>query len=135
MILVDEAHNIWGARTFMSTSNRIGGLLQRQLRKRGCDLILTSQQAIAIDIDFRRNLDVMDECFPYHLDKSRGGFRKATLWEIEHKQVDLVMVKETLYWAETSSQPAPTSWIKFDPKPYFKLYDSNEFVDFGEEDE
>lgn len=130
VIVVDEAHNYFGARTFMSETNRNMDKFQRQIRKRNCDVILTSQQAVAIDITFRRNLEIMDECFPYHLDHRQGGYRKATLWEIENKKVDLIMVKETLYWAETSSTPAPSSWIKFNPVPYYKMYDSDEFVDF-----
>lgn len=133
VVVVDEAHNYFGARNFMSESNKSAGLFQRQLRKRKCDMILTSQQAIAIDIDFRRNLEILDECFAYkiiRLEDGSLGMRRATLFEIENQQVDRIMVKETLYWAETSSQPAPVKWIKFNAKPYFKLYNSDEFVDW-----
>jgi predicted dinucleotide-utilizing enzyme len=117
----------------MSASNKAADKFQRQIRKRKCDVILTTQQAIAVDITFRRNLEIMNECFPYHkiqMEDGSIGLRKATLWEIEHKKVDSILIKETLYWAETSTQPAPVKWIRFDPKPYFGMYDSDEFVDF-----
>jgi hypothetical protein len=133
VIVVDEAHNYFGARDFMSASNKAADKFQRQIRKRKCDVILTTQQAIAVDIAFRRNLEIMDECFPYHqiqMEDGSIGLRKATLWEIEHKKIDRILIKETLYWAETSTQPAPVKWIKFNPTPYFGMYDSDEFVDF-----
>jgi len=92
----------------------------KQIRKRYVDVVLTTQQATAVYIDLRRNLDVLDECTAKKIVSTDGrkGMRDATLYEIEHKKVDAIVIKETLLWTETSTKPAVVKWRVLPPKEF-----------------
>jgi hypothetical protein len=131
-ILLDEAQNTVSARSFMSSNNLMFSKFVKQTRKAGIDLFCATQQAIGIDIDIRRNLHVLETVYPYRLVTNSDGartMRKATLWEIENRHVDRIVIKKTLYWAEESDKPAPIKWSVLDPTKYFKMYDTRETFD------
>jgi hypothetical protein len=130
-ILFDEAQNQVSARQFMSANNIMFSKFVKQTRKAGIDLHIATQQAIGIDIDIRRNLHVLETVFPYRLVLQNGQkvLRKATLQEIEGRQVDRIVIRKTLYWAEESGKEAPVEWSILNPKRYFKMYDTRETFD------
>ena len=130
-ILFDEAQNQVSARQFMSQNNIMFSKFVKQTRKAGIDLHIATQQAIGIDIDIRRNLHVLETVFPYRLVLQNGQkvLRKATLQEIEGRQVDRIVIKKTLYWAEESGKEAPVEWSILNPTRYFKMYDTRETFD------
>lgn len=125
-IIIDEAHLYFDAREFSSKKNQLFNKFQSQTRKRKLEVILTSQQYENVDLRIRKNLDVIHTCYPYRLVLIDGqkSLRKCTLREIENQQVSRIMVHSNLLWAG-----GETKWLKFDPSPYFKLYDSDEYVD------
>ena len=131
-ILVDEAHNYFPAYRCMSDDAIKMSYFAKQIRKRRVDVCMTTQQATAVYIDLRRNLDVLDECTAMKIVATEDGnkMRAATLWEIEHQKIDMIMVRETLLWTETTTKPAVVKWRMLDPKPVFKLYDSEEYIEF-----
>jgi hypothetical protein len=130
-ILFDEAQNQVSSRQFMSQNNIMFSKFVKQTRKAGVDLYIATQQAIGIDIDIRRNLHVLETCFPYRLVMRDGSktLRKATLEEIESRHVDRIVIKKTLYWAEESGKEAPIEWSILNPTKYFKLYNTRETFD------
>ena len=130
-LLLDEGQNSVSARTFMSGGNLLFSRFCKQTRKMGVNLFIATQQAIAIDIDIRRNLDILETCFPYRYVMRDGvrTLRKATLEEIEGRHVDRIMIKRELYWAEEQGKEVPTEWVLFDPTKYFKLYNTRETFD------
>jgi hypothetical protein len=131
-ILFDEAQNQVSARQFMSGSNIMFSKFVKQTRKAGIDLYIATQQAIGIDIDIRRNLHVLETVFPYRIAQDASGarvMRKATLWEIEHRHVDRIVIKKELYWAEEPGKEVPVKWSVFNPTKYFALYDTRETFD------
>lgn len=130
-ILFDEAQNQVSSRQFMSKNNIMFSKFVKQTRKAGVDLYIATQQAIGIDIDIRRNLHVLETCFPYRLVMRDGvkTLRKATLDEIEARHVDRIVIKKTLYWAEESGKEAPVEWSVFNPSKYFKMYNTRETFD------
>lgn len=130
-ILFDEAQNQVSARAFMSGVNIMFSKFVKQTRKAGIDLYIATQQAIAIDIDIRRNLHVLETVYPYRL-VLRGGvktLRKATLDEIEGRHVDRIVIKKTLYWAEEAGKEAPVEWSVLNPKRYFAMFNTRETFD------
>jgi zona occludens toxin (predicted ATPase) len=135
-IFLDEAHNLFPAYRCMSDDAIAMSFFVKQIRKRQIDVCMTTQQATAVYIDLRRNLDVLDECTAKKIvmqENGRKGMRDATLYEIEHKLVDAIMIKETLLWTETSTKPAVVKWRVLPPKELkriFTLYNSDEFVEF-----
>jgi hypothetical protein len=134
-VLVDEAHNSFPSYRCMSDEAIAMSFFCKQIRKRYVDVVLTTQQATAVYIDLRRNLDVLDECTAKKIVSTDGrkGMRDATLYEIEHKKVDAIVIKETLLWTETSTKPAVVKWRVLPPKELkriFTLYNSDEYVEF-----
>jgi hypothetical protein len=125
-VLVDEAHNYFDAREFMSKKNQKFNKFAVQVRKRRVEVILSSQQYENIDIRIRKNTDVVSECHPYRLVMINGkkSLRPCLLSEIEHHNVDMILIKKTLIWANSKVQ-----WIKFDPRHYFNMFDSDEFME------
>jgi hypothetical protein len=115
----------------MSKNNIMFSKFVKQTRKAGVDLYIATQQAIGIDIDIRRNLHVLETCFPYRLVLRDGTktLRKATLEEIEARHVDRIVIKKTLYWAEESGKEAPVEWSVLNPTKYFKMYNTRETSD------
>lgn len=130
-ILLDEAQNSVSSRTFMSKGNLMFSRFCKQTRKANVDLYVATQQAIAIDIDIRRNLHVLETVFPYRLVMRDGvkTLRKATLEEIETRHVDRIVIKKANYWAEESGKEVPTEWAVFNPTKYFKMYNTSECFD------
>lgn len=131
-ILLDEAQNAVSARSFMSSGNVLFSKFVKQTRKAGIDLYCATQQAVGIDIDIRRNLHVLETVFPYRLVRNGDGqkvLRKATLWEIENRHVDRIVVKKELYWAEEAGKEVPVQWTILNPKKYFAMYDTRQTFD------
>lgn len=124
-VLVDEAHNYFDAREFMSKKNQKFNKFAVQIRKRRVEVILSSQQYENIDIRIRKNTDVVSECHPYRLVRVDGEktLRPCLLTEIEAHKVDMIIIKKTLLWAEGRIQ-----WIRFDPRKYFNMFNSDEFM-------
>ena len=124
-IIVDEAHNYFDAREFMSTKNQKFNKFQVQIRKRRVEVILTSQQFENIDLRIRKNTDIISTCHPYRsvLRDDEPTLRPCTLWEIEHHKVNMIMIKKDLVWAGHK-----IVWIKFNPSKYFSMYNSDEFL-------
>jgi hypothetical protein len=128
-ILFDEAQNQVSARQFMSGNNIMFSKFLKQSRKAGIDLYIASQQAIGLDIDIRRNLHVLESCFPYRIVHDATGskvMRKCTLKEVEGRHVDRIVIKKQLYWAEEEGKEVPVEWVVFNPKKYFALFDTRE---------
>jgi len=128
-LLLDEGQNSVSSRTFMSSGNILFSRFVKQTRKMGVDLYIATQQAIAIDIDIRRNLHVLDTVFPYRLVRNGDGqkvLRKATLWEIENRHVDRIVIKHEMFWAEEPGKEVPIKWSIFNPSKYFSMFNTRE---------
>jgi len=130
-ILFDEAQNQVSSRAFMSGSNIMFSKFVKQTRKAGIDLYIATQQAVGIDIDIRRNLHVLETCFPYRLVMRDGvrTLRKATLEEIEGRKIDRIVIKKELYWAEEDGKEIPIEWSVLNPTRYFKMFNTRETFD------
>jgi len=128
-LLLDEGQNSVSSRTFMSSGNILFSRFVKQTRKMGVDLYIATQQVISIDIDIRRNLHTLQTCFPYRMVQDGNGrrvLRKATLFEIEHRQIDRIMIKSELFWAQENDKEAPVKWSILNPKRYFSLFNTRE---------
>jgi hypothetical protein len=124
-VLVDEAHNYFDAREFMSLKNQKFNKFQVQTRKRRVEVVLSSQQFENIDLRIRKNTDVISTCYPYRfvIVEGQKTMRPCTLWEIEHHHVDMILIRKVLNWAN-----GKVKWIRFNPKRYFGMYNSDEFL-------
>lgn len=125
VILIDEAQTWVDCRMAGAKKNRLFSYLMLQGRKRRIDIIMTSQQIENVDIRIRKNLEHLYECKPLVKDKYKGKgiLRGASDVEIENHKVDMIKV----IWHDYSLGKIKKTI--FDPKPYFEMYDSDEFVD------
>lgn len=128
IIAIDEAQTFVDCRMAGSKKNRLFSYIMLQGRKRKIDIILTSQQLDNVDIRIRRNLEHLYECEAIVKDVRDGKpiLRRATAEEKEAAHVDLVKVTFTDYTMGVRKK------MIFDPAPFFRLYDSDEFIDIVE---
>jgi len=120
VILIDEAHITLDSRRAGSGKNIMFSYLMTQSRKRRISLILTTQQASAVDVRIRRNMDELYLCEA--MKASKGVVRRATTHEVEHANVDLILVTMTDYGQLIQKK------MLWNPKSTFELYDSDEFI-------
>lgn len=121
---IDEAQTYFDCRCSGTKRNRVFSYLMLQSRKRGVDIYFTSQQFENVDIRIRRNIDYLYECTAYIIEDKR--LRKANVQEIEAEKIDRVVI--TLFNYTNNKRQR----FVFNPKKYFPLYDTNEFVDIIE---
>lgn len=121
-LAIDEAQLWMDCRLSHTKENRLIGYLVLQSRKRNLHVILTSQQIENLDIRVRRNTDVLATCYPFSFN-NEGKLRLSSIEQIEGRLVDKILIVE-----ENLSMNALRKYI-FDPHFYFKLYDSDEFID------
>ena len=128
IICIDEAQTFVDCRMAGSRKNRLFSYIMLQGRKRKIDIILTSQQLDNVDIRIRRNLEHLYECEALVKDMrdEKRILRPATAEEKENAMIDLIKVTFTDYTMGVRRK------MLFDPHPFFKLYDSDEFVDITE---
>ena len=122
MLLIDEATLWTDCRDSGSEKNKVFSYLMLQGRHRKIDVIMTTQQVSMLDIRIRRNMDYLYECQAWKSDPYTGGLRKATIEEIDGREVDRIFVRATDFTQEVESA------FMFDPAPYFPLYDSDEWI-------
>lgn len=121
---IDEVQTYFDCRCSSSTKNRLFSYIILQSRKRKIDIIMSSQQRENVEIRIRRNLDYLYECTAYTF--KNGVLKKSTLEDIEGKRVDRIYVFEHNFTNDTKRK------LIFNPKKYFDLYNTDEFVDIVE---
>ena len=121
MVVIDEAYLYIDSRNAMAAGNKVIGYLTLQTRKRGVDLILNLLQKGLGDLRIRENADYIYNCEAMTV--RRGTLKRSTIEDIEAMNVDIICV----YRADVR-QRVLTRFL-FNPAPYFKLFDTREFVD------
>lgn len=105
-IFLDELGGILTATDWYSDINTILGTIFRESRKRGCDIIYTSQSPMMVDRNVRRITDIV--LLPEYNPKNN----KVKI-EIHESR--------GIYWIKDSD-------LTFDGKLYFDIYDTNEII-------
>ena len=119
-IYLDEVHNIMHSRLAMTRQNVLMSMWISQIRKVFGDqesdhLYLITQKLKRIDVSLRDLAHWIIEC------------RKITL-------PSGIAIQQSYYPSEDHYELGIATHKKvFNPKPYFKYYDSYEFIDFGNE--
>lgn len=121
ILAVDEAYMYVDSRNFSSKFNKAFGYLMLQTRKRGIDIVLTVHQKQMADVRLRLNLDYVYECESM-VRRDHVLFR-ATIEEMEAGSVDMIHV-----WRACQRDGSLVEYL-FDPKPYFELFDTKEFIE------
>lgn len=109
LILMDETHTIIDSRLSMTKKNIMISYFLTQSRKRNCFIFCTTQNIRQVEVRLRRMADYIIECESVKKDKK--------LLAIRQKVIDcynLRVIKRTT----------------FSPEPYFRLYDTNQIIDF-----
>lgn len=106
-LFLDELGRILTATDWYTDVNTILGKIFTESRKRGFDIIYTSQSAMMVDRNVRRITDIV--LLPSYNDKTT----KVTIEPYEMKG---------LFWV-------PTDDLNFTGKLYFDLYDTNEIIE------
>lgn len=122
-VYIDEIHNLIHARRAMSSVSVVMSIWVSQIRKilansEDSHLIIISQEARKIDIDFRELLDLIIYC--KCIKKGDRHYIKLTFYN----DIDAYM----------DERPQRKRML-FNAKPYYRFYDTYEFVRFGEESE
>lgn len=121
MLVVDEAYLYVDSRNPMSKGNKAISYLVLQTRKKGVDLILNLLQKGLGDLRIRENSDYVYDCEAMIVKNNR--LVRCSIEDIENQRVDVISV----YKADVRMRRL--SRFVFDPAPYFKLFDTREFVD------
>lgn len=122
-IYLDEIHNIIHSRRSMSHMNIQMSKWVSQIRKILADkpknhLFLISQTLRKIDVDFRELAQIVVYCSKIHTKKGKILLRQDYFSSVDNY----------LYNIKKCS-------VIYDPKPFFKYYDSNALVTFEDVDE
>jgi hypothetical protein len=105
VLLIDEIHIAFDARTSMSGRNRFGSYFVLQTRKRDVQLYFTTQSIWQVDIRIRENLDRMINC--------RNYAPNCFEYEIIDYRYESPVVKK----------------ITMNGSKIYNLYDTNEIID------
>lgn len=110
-ILIDELHTIADSRRSMTKNNINWGYFFTQSRKRGVDIMATTQFPGQVDLRFRNNCDYVIEINKILISRQLRDVR--------------FIVAAT--WRNTIGQCINTKFMR-NPEEYYKLYDTNEIV-------
>jgi len=124
ILIVDEAQLYFDCRLSYQKANRLFSYIALQSRKRNLDVILTSQQVDNVDIRIRRNLDTLFTCYAYMIVLVKG---KKKLVPCEVKDMEQHNVDRILVYEANLAMNAYAKFL-FNPKKYFNLYNSDEFM-------
>lgn len=117
VILLDEMHVYFDSRSSMTKRNKKFSYFVNQTRKRNVTILGTTQSWRQVDVRFRSRVHKLSYC------------RRVT--SITDPQA-IIRIETIDPNEDTPSPPLRTEYLA---NPYFPLYDTNEIVDFTEDEE
>ena len=118
---IDEAQLYFDCRCSGTKRNRIFSYIMLQSRKRHCNITLCTQQLGNVDLRIERNMDYWDICTALVYDETGRYLRPATAEDTDAHHIDAIKVDLYDMGSESHKQ------MIFNPKPWFKFFDSDEF--------
>jgi hypothetical protein len=120
---VDEAQLYFDCRLSGTKKNRLFSYIMLQTRKRKMDMYLTTQQLGNVDVRIRNNLDYLYQCNA--LVKRKRKYYFASAEDCDRQRID------GIYVIEYNFSQGITQKFAFNPKPWFKFFDTEEFMVIG----
>ena len=118
---LDEGYMYLDSRKFGSRGNILFSYLTLQSRHLGLDVAITAPQFSLIDVRERANTDYVYQCRAMRI--KGGSLVRCSIEEMEAGLVDRILVSCVIV--------RETRLVRFlfDPRPYFDMYDTHEYVD------
>ena len=122
---VDEGQIWFDSRNFGKPLNKLFSYIFLQARHRRLDFNVTAQQSQLVDIRFANNFDFFCLCTAMVYDQDLRILREATIYEIEAQVIARIRV------LKVNMRDGTAGYFYYDPRPYFSMYDTLQFVDIG----